>query len=220
MLHLQYPSTVKYKLSNIASKTTITQELGLSLKYPALYKPRLKIDGNKEQTLSIVTIDNPNVIIPGIWGILPHNYSGSWKNFQKIKTTLHVSKEELFSNILYRDALMNRRCLIIVTGFYMHYLKGSKIKNYLVEKKPLHPYFLAGIYNVLEDGFITCSVINTETNDKLTSINNLYEHMPLVIPKLLKNHWLSKESTLEDIKQILSKPYSSKLAVNKIASRK
>ncbi|MFY7671300.1 SOS response-associated peptidase family protein [Tenacibaculum sp. MEBiC06402] len=210
---------MKYKLSNIASKTTITQELRLSLKYPALYKPRLKIDGNKEQTLSIVTIDNPNVIIPGIWGILPHNYSGSWKNFQKLKTTLHVSTEELFTNALYQQALIHRRCLIIVTGFYMHYLNDSKVKNFLVEKKPIKPFYLAGIYNVLADGFITCSVINTKANKKLASKNNLYEYMPLVLPKLLKNHWLSKESTLEDIKQILSKPYSFKLAVNKIASK-
>ena len=219
MLHLQYHNILKYKLSNTASKTLITEELGLSLKYPALYKPRLKIDGNKEQTISIITMDDPKVIIPGIWGILPQDYKGSWKTFQNLKTTLHVSKEELFTNTLYRDALMKRRCLIIVTGFYMYYLNGAKVKNYLVEKDPIHPFYLAGIYNILEDGFITCSVINTETNDKLTSMNNLYEFMPLELPKLLKNHWLSKETSLEEIKQILSKPYSSRLAVNNIASR-
>ena len=75
---------MKYKLSNIASRTLLRQELHTDVKYPLLYKPKLKIDGNKEQTVSIITMDEPTVVTPGIWGILPQNYEGSWKNFQKL----------------------------------------------------------------------------------------------------------------------------------------
>jgi putative SOS response-associated peptidase YedK len=209
---------VKYKLSNIASRTSLIQELDTDVKYPLLYKPKLKIDGNKEQTISIITMEEPSIITPAIWGILPQNYDDGWKTFQKLKTTLHVTRPELFNTILYKEALLKRRCLIVVTGFYTHNLKNAKVENYLIEKDPVRPFFLAGIYNILEDGFLTCSVINTETNSLLSSVNNLYEYMPLVIPNLLRNHWLNKNTSLEEIEQILSKPYTSKLKINKIAS--
>lgn len=209
---------MKYKLSNIASITLLRQELGIDVKYPAVYKPKLKIDGNKEQSLSIVTMDNPNELEFGIWGVLPHFYEGSWQKFQKIKNTLHVKSEAIFTNVLYREALLKRRCLIVVTGFYTHHLKGNMIRNFLVEKEPLRPFYLAGIYNVLEDGFLSCTVINTDANKELSSINNLYDVMPLQIPKLLKNVWLNKETSLKEIKHILSKPYETNFNINEIAS--
>lgn len=209
---------MKYSLSNTASKTLIKEELGVDFKYPNIYKPRLKIDGYKEQTVSIITMDFPNIITQGIWGVLPQNFEGDWKKFQRLKTTLHVNKTEISENVLYKDALAKRRCLIIVTGFYTHQLTGKKITSYLVEKKPLRPFYLAGIYNVLEDGFVTCSVVNTDANSSVASINNLYEVMPLQIPEILKNIWLDKNTEIKDINYIVSKPYITKFKVQKIAS--
>ncbi|TYP99318.1 putative SOS response-associated peptidase YedK [Tenacibaculum adriaticum] len=209
---------MKYSLSNTASKTLIREELGIKFKYPNIYKPRLKIDGYKEQSVSIITMEEPNLITQGIWGILPQNFEGEWKKFQRLKTTLHVNEKEISENVLYKEALERRRCLIIVTGFYTHHLEGKKITNYLVEKTPLKPFYLAGIYNVLEDGFATCSVINTNTNSCLSSINNLYEVMPLQIPKMFKNIWLDKATTIKDINYIVSKPYITKFKIQRIAS--
>ena len=209
---------MKYSLSNTASKTLIKEELGVDFKYPNIYKPRLKIDGYKEQTVSIITMDFPNIITQSIWGILPQNFEGDWKKFQRLKTTLHVNKTEISENVLYKDALAKRRCLIILTGFYTHQLTGKKITSYLVEKTPLRPFYLAGIYNILEDGFVTCSVLNTHANSCVATINNLYEVMPLQIPKILKNIWLDKNTAIKDINYIVSKPYITKFKVQKIAS--
>ena len=71
---------------------------------------------------------------------------------------------------------------------------------------------------VLKDGFITCSVINTNANSYLTSINNLYEVMPLQIPKMFKNIWLDKGTTIKDVNYIVSKPYITKFKIQRIAS--
>lgn len=209
---------MNYKLSNIASRTTIEDFTKIKFKHPYLYVPKLKIDGLKEQNVSIITMDNPIEINYGIWGILPQNFEGSWKNFQKLKRTLHTRVEDIFNNVLFTKSLKNRRCLVLATGFYAHKLETNTVQNYLVEKKNREPFYLAGIYNTTEDGFTTCSIINTDANKKLNSINNIYDVMPLQIPDIFKNKWLNKKTSLEEIKFLISKPYRTKFNIQKIVS--
>jgi putative SOS response-associated peptidase YedK len=190
----------------------------LPLKYPNIYKSRLVIDGLKEQSIAIITMDEPNYITEGIWGILPQGFEGDWEKFQKLKTTLHTNTEEISKTILYKEALEKRRCLILVTGFYIHQLIDNEINTYLVEKDTAAPFTLAGIYNILEDGFVTSTVINTEMNDLLASEKNIYDCMPLEIPLLFKNLWLNPTTNMEDIQHIVSKPYLTEFKIQKIAS--
>ncbi|CAM1365407.1 putative SOS response-associated peptidase YedK [Tenacibaculum sediminilitoris] len=209
---------MSYKLSNIASKERIKEFTRLSFKYPHLHKPRRKINGLKEQTVNIITMDNPNEITRGIWGILPQNYTENWSKFQQIKHTLHVRKEDLEKNILFKEALFSRRCLLIVTGFYIHKMVGNTIENYLVEKSNQEPFYLAGIYNTTNDDFLTCSVINIKATKEFSSINNLYEIMPLQIPKMFKNMWLDSKTNIKDIDYLINNPYDSGLIAQKIAT--
>ncbi len=209
---------MNYKLSNIATKERIKDFTKLSFEYPYLYKPKRKINGLKEQTVSLITIENPSVITQGIWGLLPQNYTENWSKFQNIKNTLHTDKLEIKKNILFKEALLSRRCLLIVTGFYTHKVIDSTIKNYLVEKKNQEPFYLAGIYNVTSDGFITCSVINTKSSEELNSFNNIYEVMPLQIPKIFKRMWLDSKTDIEEIDYLIDNPYDTKLNIQIIAS--
>ncbi|CAM1333435.1 SOS response-associated peptidase family protein [Tenacibaculum aestuariivivum] len=209
---------MNYKLSNIATKDHIKDFTKLSFKYPYIYKPRLKINGFKEQTIIIITSDNPKIISQGIWGLLPQNYSENWSKFQKIKNTLHTNIKEIKNNILYKEALLKRRCLIIVTGFYTHKIIDNTIENYLVEKKHQQPFYLAGIYNITNDGFITCSVINTKNSKAIASFNNIYKLMPLQIPEIFKNMWLNNETPIEDINFLIEKTYKTVFKIQKIAS--
>lgn len=209
---------MEYSLSNVASITMLHEELGVFCKYPNIYKTKLKIDGQKEQTISVITMDDSQYITQAVWGILPQDFEGDWKKFQKIRRTLHVKASTIPNNILFREALQKRRCIVVVTGYYMHLLKGKKIESFLVEKSPLRPFYLAGVYNVLEDGFVTCSIINVDVNETLNSINNLYEVMPLQIPRILKEVWLDKKTSSEEIAHILSKPYATRLSAQKISS--
>ena len=190
---------MNYKLSNIATKEQIKDFTKLKFKYPHLYKSKRKINGLKEQTICLITMDSPNKIRHGIWGILPQNYNEDWKKFQHIKHSLHTNKKEIKENILFKGSLQTRRCLLIVTGFYTHKLINGEIENYLVEKKDQKPFYLAGVYNTTYDGFTTCTVINTKATKKLNTQNNLYNVMPLQIPQILKNVWLNKSLKYNDI---------------------
>ncbi|KAB8151649.1 hypothetical protein EZY14_017230 [Kordia sp. TARA_039_SRF] len=209
---------MNYQLSNTASKSHLELTFGLPIKYPNIYRPKIRIDGRKEQSIPIITMEEPNYISEGIWGILPQDFEGDWKRFQKLKITLHTNAKEIQQSILYKEALKKRRCLILVTGFYMHHIVQNDIETFLVEKETPKPFAIAGVYNVLEDGFLTCTVINTESNDLLTSEKNLYNQMPLEIPALFKNMWLNPKTNIEDIKKIIDKPYLTKFKIQNIAS--
>ena len=145
-------------------------------------------------------------------------FEGDWESFQEKKITLHTDKKDIYKSVLYKEAISKRRCLILVTGFYMYHIINNKVHTFLVEKEKLTPFSVAGIYNVLDDGFKTCTVINTEINDLLSSEKNLYEYMPLEIPPLFKNKWLDMETPIEDIERIIEKPYLTKFKVQKITS--
>lgn len=207
-----------YKLSNIASKERIEEFTKLHFKYPYLYKPKRKINGLKEQTICIINMDTPRQITQGIWGILPQNYEDNWNKFQHIKQTLHTNKEEIKNSILFKEALYSRRCLFIVTGFYVHKIIDGALENYLVEKDNQEPFYLAGVYNTTDDGFSTCSVINTKVTGELYDFNNLYETMPIQIPKIFKNMWLDKGAKIKDINYLINAPYVTKFNIQKIAS--
>ncbi|WP_299010425.1 SOS response-associated peptidase family protein [uncultured Tenacibaculum sp.] len=207
---------MSYKLSNIASKERIKDFTKLNFKYPHLHKPRRKINGLKEQTVNIITMDNPLEITQGIWGMLPQNYADNWNKFQQIKRTLHVRREEIKKSILFKEALLFRRCLLIVTGFYAHKVIDGSIENYLVEKDKREPFYLAGVYNTTEDGFVTCSVINTNTTEELNSFNNLYEIMPLQIPRTFKKMWLDRSTDMSDVEYLINNPYDAKYNIQKI----
>ena len=209
---------MNYKLSNTASKTLTELTFKIPLKYPNVYEPRKTIDGKKEQSISIITMDEPECISEGIWGILPQNFDGDWKRFQEKKVTLHTDKNDITRSILYKEAIEKRRCLILVTGFYIYHIVNNEVQTFLVEKDTPTPFSIAGIYNVLEDGFKTCTVINTEINDLLSSEKNLYNYMPLEIPPLFKNMWLDPKTDLKDIERIIDKPYLTKFKVRKISS--
>ncbi|MHC9087486.1 SOS response-associated peptidase family protein [Tenacibaculum sp. IMCC1] len=209
-----------YKLSNIASIERIETFTKLPFKYPYLHKPKRKINGLKEQTVCIINMENPNQIMQAIWGLLPQNYGDNWNKFQHIKQTLHINKEEIKNNILFKEALYLRRCLFIVTGFYIHKVINGVVENYLVEKDNQKPFYLAGLYNITNDGFYTCSVINTKLIGKLNDFNNLYQVMPIQIPEIFKNMWLNKKSEIIDINYLMSTPYITNLKVQRIASKK
>lgn len=207
-----------YKLSNLASKSLIEDFTRSKLRYPKLYRPRRKIDGLKEQNINILLMETPLEISFGIWGALPQMYEESWRNFQRLKSTLYVRANEINNSVLYRDALLKRRCLVVVTGFYTYELRANTVEKYLVEKPDRKPFYLAGVYNYTRDGFYTCSIISVNPSEQLNSINNLHETMPLQIPDVFKRIWLNTESTKEEIDYLISKPYETKFDIQKIAS--
>ncbi|WAC01692.1 SOS response-associated peptidase family protein [Lacinutrix neustonica] len=194
---------MNYRLSNTAGKETIERALNLKFKYPYLYKPKTIIDGLKEVSIPIITMENDSEISHAIRGILPNNYTGKWSKFQNRINTLTVEDNKLYDHILYEEAIMERRCIVLATGFYTSYLDHGKLKSYLVKNPDNTLLYIAGIYNKTKDGFITCSIVTNKQWAHDARIKNLNDSAPIILNRNFYNTWLNPNTDQADLKIIL-----------------
>ena len=195
-----------YKLSNRANREQIEEEFEAQFKYPGIYSAHNVIDGLRESTLSIITSNKPSTIVPSIWGILPSNFSDDWKVFQKFMNTLNIPDDAIDSESWYSKAFESRRCLLLVTGYYTYFVSEGALYPFLISHASGKPFCLAGIYNQLEDGFLTTSLITVKANDAIREIHNLSDQMPLTVPKRWRKRWLDKTIPLNEIRCMMKTP--------------
>ena len=206
-----------YKLSNTADRKRLESSFNAILKHPNLYQPEVVINGFNETNLPIITNVEPKTISLGIWGILPELYKDDWGKFQSLTNTLNIDQRNIHGELWYKEALEKRRCLILVTGFFTTFLKDGVTYPYYIGLKSGAPFSIAGIYNVLEDGFITCSILVGESNSYVKKFQNLVDCMPLIVKENQNDFWLDETISLEEIQYFLSKPSSHQLHANPIA---
>ncbi len=192
----------------------LENHFAVPFKYPNIYKPAAVINGFNEETLSIITSEEPTVISFGIWGILPQQFQEDWQYFQSFTNTLHINDGMLHSEVWYKNALEHRRCLILVTGFFTAYLRKGIVYPYYVGRPSGAPFCMAGIYNYTEDGFITCSFLTVKKDRFMNKVHNISQEMPLILSGYLQRTWLSVNTELQEISKIIHHPNYINLQAN------
>ena len=191
------------KLSNTAERELIERELKMTFKFPNLYQPEMIINGSEESLLTVITSNNSEILNYAIWGLLPKSYKEEWSDFQSVFNSLTVNRDEVVSSSLYKNSFYKSRCLIVVTGFLISHLYKGTIHPYIVYHKQEKPFCLAGVYTVLEDGFITCSLIMKESSHIVKRIQNLNSTMPVVLNKSQQKKWLSKNTPSHELLNLM-----------------
>lgn len=176
-----------------------------------------------------------------MWGFLPNgvkNYNEAerfWNGykdesgkFNKGFVTLNATGDDLLEKKLYKDAAINRRCIVFADGFYeWHHTfligkKGQPLKTAV--KYPHHIYLkdknqslfmLAAIWSLWkheevdkETGELqtittpTFAVVTTKANSLMSKIHNSKERMPTILTKELAVEWITPDISEERIKEI------------------
>lgn len=201
-----------YKLSNTAQRTEIEKEFNATFEFPKLYQPNPVINGLEESSLSIITMENPGKVGYGIWGMLPTLLEDNWKVFQNLTNTLNINIEHLdFKDDLYAEAMDLRRCLVISTGFFTSAMYKGKMYPYHVYLPTHQPFSIAGVYNQLEDGFKTCSILIKQTNSSFEDIPHLLEYKPVIFGEKDRKHWLNKKFSFRNLLDLVTSHESLKL---------
>lgn len=206
-----------YKLSNIAKLVELERQFGIPFEYPSLYSRQPIINGLNEENLSVILMDKPQKISISIWGILPEQYSDDWQTFQHVSNSLNVEAETLKYNLWYGEAFRERRCLVLVTGYFASLLKDGKLYPYYVYLKSKKPFCLAGIYNRLDDGFVTCSIIISRNLGVKRSVEDIYRAGPIILSGHQAENWLSTDLSLEEIDHLITDPAYVELSAHPIA---
>ncbi|MGV8815805.1 MAG: SOS response-associated peptidase family protein [Gelidibacter sp.] len=198
-----------YKISNTASKGAIENKFHVTFEFPNLYQPQGLIDGLKESTISVITLDNPDKVTYAIWGLLPENFEDNWSIFQDVVNTLNVKFSALQKdNGLYYNLLNKRRCIIIATGFFTTILSEGTVKRCHVHLPNFEPFAIAGVFNELSDGFITCSIVITEVSESFKEIPNLSNFKPLVLNDNELKQWFSTSTSLNQLRKMIEEHQS------------
>lgn len=188
-----------YKLSNTAGRRRIERLFKVSFKYPKLYQPHILLHGADEVLLPIITEQADDQVLFAIWGLLPEGFQDDWQVFQDVTNTLNLKQNLSETDLWCASALHHRRCLVIATGFFTTYLKNGDTYPYHIGLENGDPFLMAGVYNELEDGFLTCSIVVTETNDYIKKFQNVVDCMPIVVDKEMAAAWLDSTNTLEKL---------------------
>ena len=192
-----------YKISNIANRESIEEKFRVNFEFPNLYKPQGVIDGLKESTISVITISDPKKATYAIWGLLPENFEDNWSVFQDVFNTLNVNIETLENgNGLYSNLLQDRRCVIIATGFFTTWLTNGTVERCHVHLPNYEPFAIAGVFNELNDGFITCSLVVTKISESFKDVPNISNLKPLVLNEIELKQWFDTSTSLDEIKKI------------------
>lgn len=178
-----------YKLSQNIPQHAINDEFKLPLKFPNLYENEIIINGLDESNLWLITEDDRKIISLGIWGIMPRKFSGDWQTYQQTNNSLNQYINTLKTS-LDHNMFQYKKCVVIVTGFFTSFVKNGEIYTYYVYQKNASPFLLAGIYNTLDDGYNTCSLLLTKANTFISKINNVNNCMPLIVDKNKINAWM------------------------------
>ncbi len=206
-----------YRLSNTASRKKLEEKFGRPFHYPGIYQPQALVNGLEETNLPVITMEDTAAINYAIWGILPEDYKEDWAIFQNIYNTLNLSRASLDSDLWYGQSIGGKRCLILCTGFFTNYLYQGDIYPYFVHAPDREPFCLGGIYNQLEDGFLTCALIIVKPDSLISKIQTVDHGMPLVVGEKFREQWLDPATPHADIVHYIREPGGYQLQAHPIA---
>ncbi|MFC2087013.1 SOS response-associated peptidase [Bacteroidota bacterium] len=148
------------------------------------------------------------------WGLMSNkmkNYEEAVKSVTKYRTA-NARGEEMFEKRLYREAAANRRCIVLIDGFFEYHHHNNKAYPFHIYPRDEESMLLGGIYEEYlnrETGEVipSVSVITTKASPKMTVLHNnpkLPEpRMPLILDDENLDKWLYDT---EEAKKLV-KPY-------------
>jgi putative SOS response-associated peptidase YedK len=173
--------------------------------------PFYHLNGFAHPDMLIIPQEEPSVLVPGKWGIVPQNKTPEqveayYKEAVRFGGGLNAQSEKLFDHFIYKHAAKSRRCLIPVTGFFEpHDYKGKKYPFY-VSRKDNEAFALAGIYTLIE-GLPTFSILTKAASPLFEKIHNKKKRQPVLIYTKYEQEWLNDNLDENDIKEFIDINY-------------
>lgn len=136
------------------------------------------------------------------WGLIP-----AWCKDPSIGAKLFNARAETIAEKpSFKNAFMNRRCLIPADGFFEWKKEGNKKIPYYFFLKSGAPLGFAGLYETWtapdKKPVHTCTIITTRPN---AIVEPIHDRMPVIIPEVARELWLNPNvkgaATLLDLLQ-------------------
>ncbi len=132
------------------------------------------------------------------WGFIP-----SWTKDPAIGSRMINSRSEtVHEKPMFKGSFMEKRCLILSSGFY-EWKKGPEGKDpylFRIKDKPLFSF--AGIWSSWTDPekkeVQSCSILTTSPN---STVRSVYDRMPVILSGTTEKIWLHNESSESELRR-------------------
>jgi len=175
------------------------------------FKPVCSVCGFNFPELPVITNEDDQHIVSLRWGLIPFWVKDSESAAIMREKTLNARSETVFEKPSFRDAIMSKRCLVLVDGFFEWRHENKKTYPYYIRLNSHAPFAFAGIWDSwknpeTQEQVKTYSVITTKANSLVEKIHNVQKRMPVILPKEADKIWLQGNLDRGRIQSML-KPY-------------
>jgi putative SOS response-associated peptidase YedK len=176
--------------------------------------PNLEPRFNVAPTQPIITIRmtdaGTRTLAMARWGLIP-----SWsKDGTAAAKMINARGETLLEKPSFREAFLQRRCLVLADGFYEWRIEDGKKQPFRIGMKGGTVFAFAGLWEswqAKQDGYgyeegdlvETVTIVTTDANDKLRPIHH---RMPVILPPEDYAAWLDPANDVANCQKLL-KPY-------------
>jgi len=187
-----------------------------------LFKPSYKLLAFKHDYIPVFR--NPETLEFFSWTLIQPVKSDFGKNREWKEMTANAKAETIFEKSLYKRAIYENRCVIVIDGFFewRHLFKPVVRYPHYIYHRNLPVLYIGGIWNEwqnLESGEIknTVSMITTRANPMMEIIHNQKKSMPFIMDPETALIWLKKDLSHDDLVRLMITYPEEKMAYHTVA---
>jgi len=197
-----------FNASIVKERDYLEKRFGARFEEPERYRPLYQAAARSSPSLPIITGDKPGAIQLVQWGLIPRWARDEKQALEIRKATYNARAETLREKPSFRQSARDRRCLVLVDGFYeWHEADGRKFPHY-IHRSDREAFALAGLWDGWTDPATrqesrTFTIITTPANKLLAEIHNTKKRMPAILPREDEKAWLASDLTREGMASLL-----------------
>lgn len=178
-----------------------------------LHAPIFHSNGWFEPELPVFTNEQPDQIHFHHWPFIPFVYAPKING--QAMNTLNARGDKALNSKTYKNSAHERRCLVMLDGFFEHHTLKDNIKiPHYVQMPSREPFMVGGLwqtfYSKRDDIYIdTVSLVTTEPNKEMAWLHNKPSasekpRMPFIVPPEYDELWLhgAPEEAFELVKPL------------------
>ena len=147
-----------------------------------------------EQSRDVYPSAKAPIIIGQGGQLATEDYTWGFPHFDKAKKSVifNARSETVMEKRMFKESMMQRRCIIPATGFYEWNANKDK---YFFQSKDKQVLLIAGFYKTYpdQDRFV---ILTTDANESMKDVHN---RMPLILEPEEVNQWMFEEKGVDFI---------------------
>jgi putative SOS response-associated peptidase YedK len=183
--------TVKIDLT----REVLERQFGAKLENEEMYTPGDRINAFSLPRLPVICNNNASEINVFTWGLIPFWVKDAEKAKEIRMKTFNARCESLAEKPSFRNAFSQKRCLVLVNGFYEWQTNEKRKIPFFIGLADNSAFALAGLYDnwknpLTGESVNTFTIVTTRANPMLEVIHNTKKRMPVILAKEDQKVWL------------------------------